>query len=442
MGIPDMIGPLGERVKSTNPAFSDFADGGNTRVNSTNVNQIIGPEEDIVTQGIAGNKQSFIANGGGSKLEYPLDVTGNPAYAATVKFQIFEYAMPNEGDTTKNHSQSPVDNIIAQEKTKPKVERDTSLSGIDGPANAAARFSASAYSDDAADANVRNPGFQFADDAAVTQSFVKTKSEDEADNKNNLSSSTSQFKIGFQKKLGSPSIVMYFPISQTFVDTIGYSNANLNTLGAGLEGGAQLGTKDAMSGVDKLLDTFGQNAISVLSNPTAALTGAAKSDVARVGASRIMGKMPFGVGTAATLLNRMIVNPNVRTLFTGVNIREFAFQFKLIATSPEEGEAIQKIIKIFRKEAYPEAFQVPLGGETNVSLGYNFPNAFKITFNFRGAQNKNIPKILPCYLRNVSHTINPTGGSFRNDGKANEIDLTLAFTEFRALQSQDIEKGF
>ena len=77
-----------------------------------------------------------------------------------------------------------------------------------------------------------------------------------------------------------------------------------------------------------------------------------------------------------------------------------------------------------------------------MALGYNFPNAFKITFNFKGAENLNIPRILPCYLRTVSHTINPTGGTFRNDGKANEIDLTLAFSEFRALQSQDIEKGY
>ena len=433
MGIPDMIGPLGERIQSVGAA----------RVNSSNFN---GSEEDIITQGIAGNKQSFIENGGGSKLEYPLDVNGNPAYAATVKFQIFEYAMPNEGDTAKNHSQSAVDNLVSRlDATTPKVEGGNSSAGIDGPANAAARFSASAYSgiDGAANAaSATNPGFQNFEDTEVLQSFVKTKSEDEADNKNNLAASTSQFKIGFQKKLGSPSIVMYFPISQTFVDTIGYTGANLSTLGAGVEAGSNLGTDGIKSGLSTLIGQFGQNLISILSDPAAALTGAAKTDAARVGASRIMGKAPFGVGTAATLLNRMIVNPNVRTLFTGVNVREFAFQFKLIATSPEEGEVIQKIIKIFRKEAYPEAFQVPLGGETNVSLGYNFPNAFKITFNFKGAQNKNIPKILPCYLRNVSHTINPTGGSFRNDGKANEIDLTLAFTEFRALQSQDIEDGF
>ena len=70
------------------------------------------------------------------------------------------------------------------------------------------------------------------------------------------------------------------------------------------------------------------------------------------------------------------------------------------------------------------------------------PNAFKISFHFKGAENKNIPKILPCYLRSVGHTINPTGGGFRNDGKPNEIDLTLTFSEYRALQSQDIEKGY
>ena len=57
-------------------------------------------------------------------------------------------------------------------------------------------------------------------------------------------------------------------------------------------------------------------------------------------------------------------------------------------------------------------------------------------------ENKNIPKILPCYLRSISHTINPTGGSFRNDGKANEIDLTLSFVEYRAIEQQDIQEGY
>ena len=42
----------------------------------------------------------------------------------------------------------------------------------------------------------------------------------------------------------------------------------------------------------------------------------------------------------------------------------------------------------------------------------------------------------------MSHTINPTGGGFKNDGKPNETDLTLSFVEHRAIEQQDIEKGF
>jgi len=437
--INQKAGPLGEKVKSLNPAFSDFADGGINKINSTKFDLGIDPE--LVAQTII-NKFDFMSTGGGSKLEYPLDVSGNPAYAATVKFQIMEYTMPNEGESQKNHAQTPVDNIVSQETEKPKTEQQV---GIDGPADAAAssaRFSSAAYQDDAASANVRNPGFQFVDDAAVTQSFVKTKSEDDADTKNAVAGSGSKFKIGFQKKMGSPSIVMYFPASQTFYDNIAYGTGELGVIGGAIEGGAEAGDAAVASTIKSALGNIGGNYIDVLSNLEGAVTGAAKSQAGKLAASKVLGKIGGGIGTAATLLNRMVVNPNVRTLFNGVNIREFAFQFKFISTSPQEGEIIQKIIKAFRKEAYPEAFNVPIGGATDVAVGYNFPNAFKITFHFKGAQNLNIPKILPCYLRSVSHTINPTGGGFRNDGKPNEIDLTLTFSEFRALTSQDIEKGY
>ena len=441
MEIFDKSGPLGEKIKNPlDPAFSDFAGGGSTKVNSTSFD--MGLEGDLTSQTMIQNKLEFASSSGGSKLEYPLDVSGNPAYAATVKFQIMEYAMPNEGESQKNHAQTPVDNIVSQGTEKAKVEQQV---GIDGPADAAAssaRFAAAAYQDDAASANVRNPGFQFADDAAVTQSFVKTKSEEDADTKNIVAGSGSKFKIGFQKKMGSPSVVMYFPASQTFYDNIAYGSADLQVTGSAITGAAEAGSNEIVNQVKGAMKNATESALNVLSDISGAISGAAKSEAGRLAASRTLGRAPFGIGTAATLLNRMVINPNVRTLFNGVNVREFAFQFKFISTSPQEGEIIQKIIKTFRKEAYPEAFNMQIGDATNVALGYNFPNAFKITFHFKGAQNLNIPKILPCYLRSVSHTINPTGGGFRNDGKPNEIDLTLTFSEFRALTSQDIEKGY
>jgi len=437
--ISQKSGPLGESIKNPlNPAFSDFASGGINKVSSTNLD--LGLDADLVAQTIIQNKLDFISSGGGSKLEYPIDVSGNPAYAATVKFQIMEFAMPNEGESQKNHAPTPSDNISV-ETVRPKVEQQDNQLGIDGPAAAAARLQAQAYSNDA-EGSTKNPGFQFFDDAAVTQSFVKTKNEDEADARNAKASSSSKFKLGFQKKIGTPSIVMYFPLSQTFYDNIAYGSADLQALGGSVEAGAGAGVDAVKNALSSYFKGAQKGLIDVISDPYGSVSGAAKSEAGRLAASRFLGKIPLGVGNAATLLNRIVINPNVRTLFNGVNIREFAFTFKFISTSPEEGEIIQKIIKIFRKEAYPRAFELAIGAESNVALGYNFPNAFKISFHFKGAENKNIPKILPCYLRSVGHTINPTGGGFRNDGKPNEIDLTLTFSEYRALQSQDIEKGY
>ena len=294
---------------------------------------------------------------------------------------------------------------------------------------------------------VGNSSFQ-PDDAAVTQSFVKTKADAKAEfnNVKRRNASPSNFKLGFFPKPNAPIINMYFPPSQAFVDGVQYGDATLNALGTAALGAMEAGRSGITAAASQItseakgfLDTFFSGSIR--------LSQAAGSEAARLAATRAIQTNPLtnlnsGVGAAAAIANRIIVNPNVRKLFNGVTVREFTFQFKMIPTSPEEGEVIQKIIKIFRKEMYPRAFKVPIGGESSVSLGYNFPNAFKIKFNFKDSENRNIPKLLPCYLRNVSHTINPTGGGFKNDGKANEIDLTLSFVEHRAIEQQDIERGF
>ena len=79
---------------------------------------------------------------------------------------------------------------------------------------------------------------------------------------------------------------------------------------------------------------------------------------------------------------------------------------------------------------------------TEIKGKFNFPNAFKIRFNFKGVENQNLPKFKECYLRTMSHTINPTGGGFKVDGKPNEIDLTLSFVENQTLDKDDIKAGF
>ena len=442
--ISQKAGPLGETVRKD---FSDFA-GGNSFTKSVKNSGAMGLDDDITGQSLLGKIPSPLSSNevGGSKLEYPIDVSGNPAYAATIKFQVLEYTVASPGKSQKNHIVSATDNIQSQETTKARVEDDI-IEEENNIANITNPNASTDYQIDGVSTGIGNEFFN-PSDAAVTRSFVKAK-EDAKTELNSIKKTASELsnaKLGFFPKPNSPIINMYFPVSQAFVDGVNYGDANLGIVAGGGVAAAEAGLDAVQTGLDQVSSSI-QTLVDTVLDKNFKLSDVAKSEAARFGAAKALNALgPLGdrtaIGQAFTLANRVIVNPNVRKLFNGVIVREFAFQFKMIPTSPEEGEVIQKIIKTFRKELYPRAFRVPIGSEASASLGYNFPNAFKIKFNFKGSENLNVPKILPCYLRNVSHTINPTGGGFKNDGKANEIDLTLNFLEHRAIEQQDIEKGF
>ena len=70
-----------------------------------------------------------------------------------------------------------------------------------------------------------------------------------------------------------------------------------------------------------------------------------------------VGKYLGGDGTALAVkqASGVTLNPNTRSLFKSVALREFAFQFKFIAKSKKEADEVRKIIKFFRTELYPEA---------------------------------------------------------------------------------------
>ena len=444
--ISQKAGALGEKIK---PDFGNQGVG--NEISSTN-SRVMGMDDDVMAQGqsLLPNLPSFLADGGGGKLEYPIDVSGNPAYAATVRFQVLEYTTATPGKTQKKLISGTTDNIKSQETTKPKVEDDPGIDAFGGlgtsayDANTFANDAgASTFAGDASDFAPRSASFKqsdFSDFSGVN--MHKAKQDAVKENAAVTASGGEQnVKLGFFPKPNSPTILMYYPLSQAFLDGVSYGDAELGALGGTAQAGSEAGTGAGAAVMNQLGNTFSQIGGTILRGELN-LSTIAKTEAARLTASRTLGKLPLGLGAAATLANRISINPNVRKLFNGVAVREFAFTFKFIATSPGEAETVQKIIKLFRKELYPKAFRVSVGSEASVALGYNFPNAFKIKFQFKGSENHNIPKILPCYLRTASHTINGTGGSFRNDGKPNEIDLTLAFVEHRALDQKDIEEGY
>ena len=229
---------------------------------------------------------------------------------------------------------------------------------------------------------------------------------------------------------GASQVALYMPQAINFQENVTYDTAELGARGAGV-----------LAALNNA-GTLGEAALAALNQTFAPMTDLFNANLtgqaARLAASRASSSfLPRDLSAAAQIGLQVKVNPNQRTLFTGVTIRPFTFQYDFIATSRAEAEQVNKIIRFFRTEMYPSTFGRE---ETSIPLGYKFPNLFEIKFRW-GDSEMNIPQPLLCYLRDVQTTYNPGSMTFHADGNATHISMTLTFQEFRALTREDIEKG-
>jgi hypothetical protein len=229
---------------------------------------------------------------------------------------------------------------------------------------------------------------------------------------------------------GASQVSLYMPQAINFQENIQYDTPEL---GAG--GAAALAVLNNAGGLGDAASRLLKEAFAPLTDLfNAELTGQA----ARLAASRAASAyLPQGAAAAAQIGLQVKLNPNQRTLFSGVTIRPFTFQYDFVATSRVEADQINKIIRFFRTQMYPSTFG---RNETSIPLGYKFPDLFEIKFRW-GDTEMNIPQPLLCYLRDVQVTYNPGSMSFHADGNATHIQMTLVFQEFRALTREDIERG-
>ena len=387
---------------------------------------------------------SQIIRGSGEKLSYPME-TGNPAYQARVSFRMFSLQPKQDGSSQKSHlSESPIDNT---KKANPAQYFDDTYGAAQsvGPTTTSSGIADNLFTGGLDDANVSRTQQPTTLSGKTDQLINLGKAKlDEIAKMNAVKAATSSISGGFtfQPVKSSPIVDMYFPLSFAYVDTAQYENASLGALGAAATGFAEAGAgvlestlQSFKTGATSTFDAFLGN--KQLSEGAARIAAARAIDVSGAIFSQ-------GIRNALTLQNRTIINPNIRALFRGVALREFTFQFNMIAESAQEAATVQNIIKHFRSEMYPDTYNLPIGSTgTSADLGYKFPNVFQISFNYKNSQNKKLPKLQYCYLRNVSHTINPTGGTFKRDGQPNEIDLTLSFIEYKTLNKQDVrDRGF
>jgi hypothetical protein len=254
---------------------------------------------------------------------------------------------------------------------------------------------------------------------------------------NGNSSSVEDVSVSAMKvtPIGNGQVSLYLPIAYQVNESLNYENVNLNASGAAALGGLNAGSGAlgaALRGVFEGVQSVG----SLFGEGTAGL--GARLAAERLAKSPAGFLVPEGVRNAVGLAARVTVNPNIRTAFRGVNIREFSFQFKFLPKSPEESLQVKQIINLLRRHAFPEEIRAVAG---SVPLGYKYPDLFKIRLlSGKPGEFKNVgTPIKMSQLRNITTVYNPTTTALHPDGSPTEIDLTLGFIEYKTISRQDID---
>lgn len=145
----------------------------------------------------------------------------------------------------------------------------------------------------------------------------------------------------------------------------------------------------------------------------------------------------------------VILNPNTELLFTGLDLRNFTLNYKLVPRSKNEADNIEKIIKIFKKAMLPyansgaEALKVSFDNEGYQAGFIKVPDLVQVTF-MRGSKvNRNVPQFKMCALTQVDIGYTPDGAyATTEDGRMVAYTLALNFQETKLILREDIEAGY
>jgi len=122
-----------------------------------------------------------------------------------------------------------------------------------------------------------------------------------------------------------------------------------------------------------------------------------------------------------------IANPNAELLFQGPILRDFGFQFLMIARSAEEGKSIRKIIKWFKQGAAPKYL------ENSALLGT--PDIFQLEYS-----TPLMNKFNQMALRTITVDYAPDGyWAAYDDSHPVAALMSLQFTELKPIYDRDQE---
>lgn len=129
-----------------------------------------------------------------------------------------------------------------------------------------------------------------------------------------------------------------------------------------------------------------------------------------------------------------VLNPNMELLFSGVNLRSFAFDFDFAPRDEKESNVVKEIIRIFKISMAPKT-----GSNTEgAGLFISAPNIFLLKYKSGNQDHPYLNKFKPCALTSMG--MNYTGsGSYATyaDKTPVHMKLSLSFTELNPIYNED-----
>jgi hypothetical protein len=230
-------------------------------------------------------------------------------------------------------------------------------------------------------------------------------------------------------------IALYMPNGMKADYAVSYKNSELGM--AGILAPDLAG----VSNMDQLVSTLKASGTGAAIRDTIA-------DALAVGATTKVAGFLSGAdveGATRKILGKAL-NPALEAIFTGVDLRNFDFNFRFTPRNESEFRTVDAIIKLFKFHMMPE--RVP--GQ-NIGRHLIFPSEFDLQFMFGGVENAWIPFASSCVLKNMNVSYGPGGESqFLQPidvpgGKApppSEINMSLSFTETEIMTKEKIAEGF
>lgn len=206
--------------------------------------------------------------------------------------------------------------------------------------------------------------------------------------------------------------------------------------------------------MSKILPSLAKDIANGADATSIASTVQAGAAAGKVGvAMSALGKLAGNAGAAAITQNGFgkVMNPYTEQVFTGVDMRSFSFDWKLVPRNDSETISIQRIIKTLRAAALPD-YASKLGlkeSESTEDSGnisdrwLTVPKIFRLAWK-NGSTNteiESLPRIKPCILQSVSVVYTPDNVWATYEG-ANPVayQLTLSFKETEIITATEVKE--